>query len=229
MIEGDNSRKQIEEMKQYYEARAPWHDQYMSYESNERMEELLRPIIETFEEIIRGKRIIEIACGTGNWTEVLAKRATFVTAIDSSHSALKIAHTKLSCYKNVALIQGDAYDLSYIESSFEMMLSVDWLSHVPKRLLPEFLGSVSRKLLPGSKAVFIDMLTNEYFRQEPCGYDEDGNRVSLRTLPDGSEYQVIKNFPSESELRSLLAPFGGSVDYYEFSTLKRWMAVLSTA
>ena len=215
----------IEEMNRYYEARAPWHDQYMGYESNEGMEKLLSPIIEIFNEMIIGKRILEIAFGTGNWTEVLAKRAASVVAIDSSPAALVIAQTKLSGYKNVSIMQGDAYDLDNIRDSFEVLFSADWWSHIPKGFLPAFLDSAVRKLILGSKAIFIDMSFREDFEQEPCYYDEDNNRISLRRLPDGSEFQVVKNFPSESELRHILTDYARNIAYHEFVSLQRWMVV----
>jgi demethylmenaquinone methyltransferase/2-methoxy-6-polyprenyl-1,4-benzoquinol methylase len=224
----DDTRKLIEEMNRYYEARAPWHDQYMGYKSNESLEELMRPMIEAVEKMIIGKRTLEVACGTGNWTEVLAKRAATVVAIDISPAVLAIALSKLSDYKNVAIMQGDAYDLGKINDSFEVLFSADWWSHIPKAILPLFLSAAIKKLLPGSIAIFVDMSFREEFKQEPCHYDKDNNRISLRKLPDGLEFQVVKNFPSESELRQFLADYGKIIDYYEFSALKRWMVVLKT-
>lgn len=226
MNEISDITKLIEEMHRYYEARAPWHDQYMGYESNKDMEELLSPIIEIVEEMIIGKRVLEIACGTGNWTEVLAKRALSMVAIDISPAALAIAQAKLSSYKNVAIMQGDAYDLGNISDSFELLFSADWWSHIPKGILPAFMSSALRKLLPESKAIFIDMSFREDFEQEPCHYDQDNNRISIRRLPDGSEFQVVKNFPSESDLRHILASYGKIIAYHEFSVLKRWMVIL---
>jgi ubiquinone/menaquinone biosynthesis C-methylase UbiE len=222
----DNTRKLIEEMNRYYEARAPWHDQYMSYQSNKNMEELLSPIIEIIEEMIIGKKVLEISCGTGNWTEVLAKRAASVIAVDVSPAVMTIAQSKLLGYKNVTFMQGDAYDLGHIEDSFDVLFSADWWSHIPKGILPTFLDSSMRKLNPGSNAIMIDMTCSEYFRQETCYYDEENNRISLRQLPDGSEFRVIKNFPSESELRHILGDYGKVVAYREFTELKRWMVIL---
>ena len=37
--------------------------------------------------------------------------------------------------------------------------------------------------------------------------DAEGNTFQLRRLPDGSTYEVLKNFPTETELRQALAPF----------------------
>lgn len=43
--------------------------------------------------------------------------------------------------------------------------------------------------------------------------DADGNTYQQRTLRDGSVHRVLKNFPGERELRDLVAPFAGAVDY----------------
>ncbi|MBN2227678.1 MAG: class I SAM-dependent methyltransferase [candidate division Zixibacteria bacterium] len=212
----------IEEMNRYYEARAPWHDQYMSYTSIDNMEALLSPIIVTCEPMITGKKVLEIACGTGNWTQVLAKRALSVVAVDISSSALEMAKQKLVDYQNVRLIECDAYRLDSIEEKFEAAFSADWWSHIPKRILPDFIASVNRRLYPGSPVIGIDMIFRDVFAKESCYYDSDNNRVSRRTLPDGTPFNVIKNFPGETELRAVLDPFASDIVYYSFDSLKRW-------
>lgn len=219
------SKKLVEEINRYYDARAPWHDQYMRYESIEGMEALLSPIIDTLAEMISDKSVLEVACGTGNWTQILAKRACSVTAVDISPNALEIARRKLSLCSNVSLIQGDAYDLQNVGGTFDVVFAADWWSHIPNGLLSVFLDSATKKLRPDSRAIFIDMSFREGFARETCRYDADNNRISLRRLPDGSEFEVVKNFPSESELRRILADYAGNIVYYEFDSLKRWMIV----
>ncbi len=221
----DNSRKLIGEMNRYYDQRAPWHDYYMGYESNEKMENLLAPIVEKVAEIVSGKRVLELACGTGNWTRVLAQRARSVTAADISLAALKIARGKLGSYDNVSLIQSDAYNSGGIDGRFDVVFASDWWSHIPKGVLPSFLESVIGKLKPQSTAVFLDMSFRDFFRQEPCYYDSDHNRVSRRELPDGTMRDVVKNFPDEQELRGVLDACSRKIEYFEFPDLERWMVV----
>ncbi len=213
-------------MNLYYDARAPWHDQYMSYKSNRDMEKLLAPIIATFENMISGKSVLEIACGTGNWTQVLAKRAAFVTAVDISPRALTKAREKLAGYNNVTFMLGDAYSLDNITDCFCVVFAADWWSHIPKKAISPFLQSIKRKSCSSSTAIFIDMLFDEHFRQFPFYFDEDNNQISRRTLPDGSEFTVVKNFPNEFELREILGDYGRVLNYYEFSSLKRWMVIV---
>lgn len=223
------ARRLIEEMSAYYDRHAPWHDQGMGYESNANMEKLLEPIIRAVESHIRNGDVLEIACGTGNWTQVLAKRARCVVAVDASPAALGIARTKVSAYKNVSLALGDAYALDGVGGFFDLVFAADWWSHIPKTMIPSFLETVTGKLAHGSRVVFIDMSLNEYFESEPCYYDDDGNRVSFRRLTDGSEYRVVKNFPTKDELMDILTRYGRNVVYEEFVSLKRWMVTFETA
>ncbi|MEW5924920.1 MAG: class I SAM-dependent methyltransferase [Candidatus Zixiibacteriota bacterium] len=221
----DNPDSLIEEMNRYYDARARWHDWYMSYESNEKMEELMHPIIQIFENMLTGRRVLEIACGTGNWTLVLAKRAESVLGLDISRAVLEIAETKLAGYNNVRLMQGDAYNLRNIDDTFDVVFAADWWSHIPKVGIHRLLESIMSRIHSGSSVIFLDISLHEYFRKEPCYYDRDNNRISKRRLPDGSEFEVVKNFPSESELRNLLADYSNNMVYYDFDSLKRWMVI----
>ena len=69
------------------------------------------------------------------------------------------------------------------------------------------------------------MLSNDYFENEPAFVDSSGNRVSRRKLPDGTEFEVVKNFPSEGSLRSVLMGHGKTAEYLEFSELERWAVI----
>jgi len=45
----------------------------------------------------RPKKILEVGCGTGNYTKILLKRGYEVTALDISEDMLKIAEEKCAC------------------------------------------------------------------------------------------------------------------------------------
>lgn len=46
--------------------------------------------------------------------------------------------------------------------------------------------------------------------------DEQGNTWQNRKLDDGSEYQVVKNFPTEDELDRLIKDVGVKIEYKVF-------------
>jgi len=223
-----DSEHLIEEMNEYYNLRAPWHDYYMEYTSIEKMERRLQPIIKYIEEYIYDKNILEIGCGTGNWTQILAKNAHLVLATDSSPAVLEIARNKLAGFKNISFRLADAYTLNGVEGKFDCLFASDWWSHIPKSKINSFLDTITGKLIPESYILCLDMSYNEFFRNEPSHIDNDGNRISMRKLPDGAEYQVIKNFPTEDELRNSVIDYGIEVIYKEFESLKRWLIMFKS-
>lgn len=87
-------RELVEEMNKYYRARAPWHDGYMGYTGNAAMEELLGPIVARVKRLLVGLDVLEVACGTGNWTQVLAGCSRRVLATDINETTLSRARTK---------------------------------------------------------------------------------------------------------------------------------------
>lgn len=67
------------------------------------------------------------------------------------------------------------------------------------------------KINKGSTVIIID---NEYVEgnSTPIDFtDESGNSYQLRKLEDGSEHRVIKNYPSDDELKMLLKPYASLV------------------
>jgi demethylmenaquinone methyltransferase/2-methoxy-6-polyprenyl-1,4-benzoquinol methylase len=218
----------VSEMNAYYARRAPWHDENMGYSSNEAMEELLGPIIDWVEPHIRGRYVLEIACGTGNWTQVLSQRAKSVVATDVNASVLEIARQKPYSGKNVVLQVADAYSLDSVEGTFDAAFGADWWSHIPKQEIPKFLGSLLPKLSSGSSVVMIDMLHRPQFDDWFSHYDRYGNRIDKRPMQDGGAFHVVKNFPDERELVQLLTPMVTDIEYREHEDLLRWMLTFRT-
>jgi demethylmenaquinone methyltransferase/2-methoxy-6-polyprenyl-1,4-benzoquinol methylase len=220
------SDKLIAEMNRYYEANATRHDECMSYTTREKMEELFKPVLSALDKMINGKSILEIACGTGNWTQILARRAASVVAVDVSPTALELARSKLSDLSNVTLVEADIYRSSPVAGPVDVVFAADWWSHIPLRMCRAFLDSVAGPLGPGGRAIFIDMSENDYFRNEPHYFDADGNRVSRRKLPDGSEFEVVRNFPSSDELARLTASITKEFRFVDLPDLGRWMMIM---
>ena len=213
----------IEEMNAYYARRAPWHDSYMSYTTPEAMEKLLAPLIKFVEPFIKDMNILEIACGTGNWTRVLSDRARSVTATDVSIETIRIARGKTSEVENIVYEVIDGYSIDELPGEFDVAFAADFWSHIPKSMIAPFLEKLKLRLKKNGRVIFLDMLYRKEFDEEGFFYDDEGNRISLRTLPDGSRFRVIKNFPSEAELGDTLKNFTTEFDYWEYRELKRWL------
>ncbi len=52
-------------------------------------------------------RVLDVGCGAGNWTEVLAARYARVLGVDWSAAMLAAARARLAAWPNVELLQGD--------------------------------------------------------------------------------------------------------------------------
>jgi SAM-dependent methyltransferase len=212
------------EMNRYYQARAPWHDEYMGYTSNVDLEALLVPVVRDVEGNVQGRDVLEVACGTGNWTQVLACKARSVLATDISEAMLGIAGTKEYPAGRVAFALADAYTLDGVEKGrFTAAFASDWWSHIPNSRLGAFLDTLHGKLRDGSRVVFLDMLERHTPDFGHYRVDGEGNRVYRRRLPDGREFDVIKNFPTERQLRAAVAGVATDIEVREYPELARWM------
>jgi ubiquinone/menaquinone biosynthesis C-methylase UbiE len=223
------ARELLDGMRRYYRDRAPYHDGYMGYTSNEAMEELLGPVIRLVEPQVAGRDVLEVACGTGNWTQVLSRRARSVVAVDLFEDYLRLARSKPYPRDNVTFRIADAYALEGLDGRFDAAFCADWWSHMPRSMVDAFLGTLHGALGPGARVAVVDMLRTAYFDSIRSHTDAEGNEVQRRTLPDGRDYLVVKNFPSEAELRSALGGAATDVRYIEDQAMARWVLTYTLA
>jgi len=222
------ARDIVEEMNEYYRVRAAWHDEYLSYTDSAAMEKLLSPVIAFVEPFVAGRNVLEIACGTGNWTQALARRARSVVATDINGSMVAIARSKPYAGGAVSFLLDDAYGLTAVRDGFTAAFAADWWSHVPISRLRPFLKLLHSKLAPGSNVVFVDMLERDHPDLTPYRRDEDGNLIHRRRLPNGREFDVLKNFPSREDVLTGLDGLGREPVYWEDLDLMRWSVAYRT-
>lgn len=218
----------IQQMNEYYEKRADVHDTLMSYTSDDKHERLMAPLLRRCECNLIGRDVLEIACGTGNWTQLLAKRAKSVLATDVNEAVLARARTKTYASDRVDFRVADAYKLGTIRKKFDAAFAADWWSHIPKSRITTFLDCLHKRLKPGSPVVFVDMLPNKHLHRMFSHYDDEGNLIHRRDVPDGGQYFVVKNFPTEGELRQILDGVVDDFSYQEHLALERWMLCYKT-
>lgn len=212
------------DLEEYYSARAREYDEI--YEKPERQHDLkcLRKLVVGE---LHGLELLEVACGTGYWTELLAPVARSLMAVDINKSVIEIARNRALSAGTVQFILGDAYCLPLRERKFAGGLAVFWWSHVPKNRIPEFLRGFFGRLRPPGAFVFID---NNYVpgSSTPISQtDADGNTYQNRKLRNGNATEVLKNFPTTGELKEQLQPFAAELrieqlEYY-------WCAIGKTA
>ena len=193
----------------YYSQRA--HEYERIYDKPERQADLAR-LREHLRRAVAGRRVLELACGTGFWTAAIADCADAIHATDASEEVLEIARAKQLDTTRAAFALGDAYHPAAPTPDFDAGLVFFWWSHVPRARLAEFLMSFHAALKPGARVVFADNRFVPGSSTPISRTDAEGNTYQLRRLDDGSTHEVLKNFPSADELRSVLAPYADNIE-----------------
>jgi SAM-dependent methyltransferase len=196
----------------YYSCRAPEYE--LIYQRPERLANL-RALTSFLPALVAGCDMLELACGTGYWTERMAPAARSWLATDLSIPMLEMAQTKRYPAGRVRFAPVDAYSLSGLPGRFNALVAGFLWSHLPRERLPALLAALARRLEAGSRAVFFD---NRYVpgnslpivRQDP-----EGNTYQSRQLSDGSRHEVMKNFPTVAQLLAAPPPGAHSISVIE--------------
>lgn len=165
------------------------------------------------ESMFDSRFVVEVACGTGHWTRLIAETAANVVASDISREMLSRANEK-TLSSNIAYVQADAYNTAWATpNQFSGAFAGYWLSHVPVCRCRDFIDQFHNLLAPGAHVCLFDNVqTADY----PVDFqDEQGNTYQNRCIDD-NEYTVLKNFYSKNDLLKMVLPPADDIDYQEF-------------
>lgn len=183
----------------YYAERAQEYERiYEKPERQEQLHQLKRLVRDT----LAGRRVLEAACGTGFWTAVAAETAAHITAFDVNESVLALARAKRLDPQRVEFLIGDAYEPPPLSERFDAALVAFWWSHMPLRRVTGFLEKLHTRLEPGAIVLCMDNTVVPGESTPISRVDEDGNTFQMRRLENGHEFEVLKNYPTEEDLRS---------------------------
>jgi demethylmenaquinone methyltransferase/2-methoxy-6-polyprenyl-1,4-benzoquinol methylase len=149
--------------------------------------------------------VLELACGTGLWTEQLARENRRVLAIDASPEAIAINQARVKSSK----VEYEAADIfAWVPPQrFEAVFFAFWLSHVPPDRFDSFWAMLRRAIKQTGHVFFVDSL----FEQSSTATDHqpvDRSGVARRKLNDGREFDVVKVFYEPHELEGKLGRAG---------------------
>jgi SAM-dependent methyltransferase len=217
----------------YYRARAAEYDEWFyrkgRYDrgaaNNRQWFQEVAQITTALDEYRLEGRVLEIACGTGLWTERLARTAQSLTAVDASPEVLTINRERVKSDR-VRYVEADLFNWQP-DGAYDSVFFGFWLSHVPAERLTSFWNLVKSALAPRGKLFLIDS------RREPTGsaYDqttppESGQMLTSR-LNDGRSFEIVKNFYEPGEIMSTAMECGIELDvrdtdlYFLWGTGKR--------
>jgi 2-polyprenyl-3-methyl-5-hydroxy-6-metoxy-1,4-benzoquinol methylase len=198
----------------YYQARAAEYDEWFyrrgRYDRGPELNrqwfaevEQVRAALDTFHP---AGRVLELACGTGLWTEQLLEHAERVTVVDISSEMLAIAKSRLQSDR-VDYIKADIFEWTGAEP-YDVIFFSFWLSHVPPERFDRFWRTVDQSLGPGGRVFFVDSRYNPTSTAQDHQLEGEETTTTTRRLNDGREYRIVKIFYEADRLAGQLAVRG---------------------
>jgi demethylmenaquinone methyltransferase/2-methoxy-6-polyprenyl-1,4-benzoquinol methylase len=151
--------------------------------------------------------VLELACGTGQWTVELARHATRVTAVDASPEMLALNHHRVGA-ANVRYLQADLFAWTP-PARYDVVFFSAWLTHVPPQRFDAFWALVAACLNDRGRVFVIDELPAVAAHERVIA---DAAAPSVeRELETGARYRTVKAFYAPATLKARLTALGWKV------------------
>ena len=163
---------------------------------------------------VSGKSVLDIACGTGFGTEMLARMgASYVTGCDAFPSAVQEARREFGS-KVIGFVAADGTRLPFADARFDAVVSFETLEHIARG--EEFIREVRRVLRPGGTLLLSTphvAITSQYPRNPFHVHEYTASelsellgryfrRVEIRGQVLGPKYRVAPFLPGRDRARS---------------------------
>jgi SAM-dependent methyltransferase len=210
----------LEEQRSFYRARAPEYDEWWQrrgrYDhgaaSAAAWQRQVATVDAALDAFAATGNVLELAGGTGWWTERLARTADQLTVVDASPETLALNRERVR-RADVAYVVADVFEWAP-DAAYDVVFFSFWLSHVPRSCFGDFWSLVRSCLAPGGRVFLIDNRddpTPGSPSQDPYVV-EYGADLHLRRLADGSQYRVVKVMYEPGELQGLIEAEGWLAD-----------------
>lgn len=184
----------------YYKERAAEYEKI--YARPERQSDLLLAG-KFLQEALADKGVLEIACGTGYWTQKIASTAKKILAVDINDTVIELAKLKSCSREKVDFQTANMFDLPNSNKHESLFGGFIW-SHIKLQDLNNFVDTANGLVENGGTIVFMDNNYVEGSSLPLAEKDDLGNTYQTRILENGTTHKVLKNFPSEVFIRQLL-------------------------
>lgn len=103
---------------------------------------------------VRGLKVLDLGCGSGDLSIFLAKNGASVVGIDYSKDAIQLAKQNLEFQKtevqnNVKFYKKDARFIKFKKNTFDMIVSIDLFEHIHGDQLESVVEKATKVLKPG--------------------------------------------------------------------------------
>ena len=95
---------------------------------------------------VAGKRVLDVACGEGYGSALLAGVAAEVVGIDISDAAIAHAGTSYAGHPRLRFVHGSAADLPLPDAGVDVVVSFETIEHLPRDVQPRMVAEIARVL-----------------------------------------------------------------------------------
>jgi ubiquinone/menaquinone biosynthesis C-methylase UbiE len=106
----------------------------------------------------RPENALEIGCGAGEFTRLLASRARSVAALDLSPEMIRLAKARSANYQNIEYQTGDVMQISLPVARFDCIVSIATLHHLP---LEQAVLKMKDALKPNGTLIIHDLVADD--------------------------------------------------------------------
>jgi SAM-dependent methyltransferase len=192
-----------DDIEEYYRARAPEYEQIYYRDDPLRRAEIDAEAVR-LAELAAGRTVLELACGTGYWTQIMSRTAKNIFASDIAAETL-IEARKKEYFCPVEFKTADMFTDTFAEGAFDLVALGFWFSHQPRQEYERLFQILSRPLRSDG---LIWMIDNNPPAEGPMvdpHLDEYGNNYKQRSLSDGRSFLIVKNYFGQAELTDIFS------------------------
>jgi demethylmenaquinone methyltransferase/2-methoxy-6-polyprenyl-1,4-benzoquinol methylase len=216
----------LSEQAAYYRARAPEYDEWWQRigrydrgpEATEQWNHEITQVEDALKKFNPRGDVLELASGTGWWTQRLAQTASTLTCVDASPEVIALNRARLTAtgYPYIRYIEADLFTWQP-EAKYDLVFFSFWLSHVPEDLFDSFWALVSQALRSNGRAFLIDSRAAESSQARDHTMFEV-NGMQERRLNDGRSFRVFKRYWEAKELSRRLEQLSWTADLHDTPT-----------
>jgi SAM-dependent methyltransferase len=184
---GDDLDALLRDQISYYRARAPEYDATAVPMPGEPESDEWEAAVSVIRDLQPGGHVLELAAGTGLWTQHLVETATTLTVVDSSPEAIELNRRRLGD-AGVEYIVSDVFGWQP-ERPYDTVVFTFWLTHVPPERLAAFWELVEACTAPEGRLIAVDEFTLYPVDAPHIG---SGSYISRRRTRDGREFRLVK-------------------------------------
>lgn len=215
----------LAEQRDYYNERAAEYDEWFLRKGrydhgpavNARWWQEVATVREALAQADLQGEILELAGGTGLWTERLAANATHVTVLDASPEMIAINRAKLEAAGFGDRVSYEETDLFawQPQRTYDAIFTGFFLSHVPHERLDQFVTVIAAALKPDGRFFFVDSRRESTHSSPDQPLPAPDDLIATRRLNDGRTFQIIKIYWAPAELEEAFARHGLRLDASE--------------